>query len=449
MKRLFTAWTCVLACTLAFSLFSSNVWGEELSLNQAVSFALQHNLDVMNAALDISKAKDRSSAFRSTFFPKFSIYALGSQQLVPITVTIPEGTLGKYPIIGNLPGKDVPYTTPAVPTGFILTRVAQPLSGLYRTKLNSHVLNYSELLAQQKLRAKRQDIVRDVKQTYYGIEQVESSRQVIGETVTLYKEVERLTNDYVLKQTALEADLLQSQAALADAQQSDLSLANQEAKLKEQLNDFLGRDVLIEFDVVPMNEEIASYKVDLPATRQKALAHRPEVEQARLKVLQSQEELRAKKADYIPDVSAEFNSFTLLNYNAFLPTGSYSIGLSLTWEPFDWGRKKNEMAEKRDTISQDKNTQTSTERKVIMDVDDKYRQIQQASSKLNTAQVTQRAAAESLRVDKNQYEVQSALLKVVLQAEATLAQANSDYLHAMADYWAARADFDHAIGEDQ
>jgi outer membrane protein TolC len=440
---------CGLAAAVALALFSPYLRGEELSLNQAVSFALQHNLDVMNAALDISKAKDRSSAFRSTFFPKISLYALGSEQLVPISITIPAGTLGTYKIIGPLPAQNVPYTTPAVPTGFILGRVAQPLSGLYRTKLNSHVLNYSELLAQQKLRAKRQDIVRDVKQIYYGIEQVESSRQVITETVTLYKEVERLTNDYVLKQTALEADLLQSQAALADAQQSDLSLANQEAKLKEQLNDLLGRDVLIEFDVVPMNEAIVSYKVDLAAARQKALAHRPEVEQAHLKVLQSQEELRAKKAEYIPDISAEFNSFSILNYNAFLPTGSYSIGLSLTWEPFDWGRKKNEMAEKRDTIFQDRNTQTSTERKVIMDVDDKYRQIQQTSSKLNTAQVTQRAAAESLRVDKNQYEVQAALLKVVLQAEATLAQANSDYVHAMADYWTARADFDHALGEDK
>jgi len=46
----------------------------------------------------------------------------------------------------------------------------------------------------------------------------------------------------------------------------------------------------------------------------------------------------------------------LLNYNAFLPTGSYSIGLSLTWEPFDWGRKKNEMVEKRDTISRQKHS---------------------------------------------------------------------------------------------
>jgi outer membrane protein TolC len=40
-------------------------------------------------------------------------------------------------------------------------------------------------------------------------------------------------------------------------------------------------------------------------------------------------------------------------------------------------------------------------------------------------------------------------LKVVLQAETTLAQANSDYHRGLTDYWTARADFEHAIGEDQ
>jgi hypothetical protein len=41
------------------------------------------------------------------------------------------------------------------------------------------------------------------------------------------------------------------------------------------------------------------------------------------------------------------------------------------------------------------------------------------------------------------------LLKVVFQSQATLAQANSDYQHALADYWSAKAEFEHALGEDQ
>jgi outer membrane protein len=185
------------------------------------------------------------------------------------------------------------------------------------------------------------------------------------------------------------------------------------------------------------------------AARKKALAQRPEIQQARLKTLQSEEELRAKRAEYIPDISVEFNSITLLNFNSFLPGGTYSAGMSLSWEPFDWGRKRNEMAEKRDTVSQDKNTEASARRKVIMDVDDKYRQMQQSWSKLRAARLSQQAATENLRVDQNQYELQAALLKVVFQAQSTLAQANSDQQHALADYWTAKAEFEHALGDDQ
>ena len=430
----------------AFGLY---VEAEELHLDQAVHLALQHNLDIANTTLDISKAKDRSSAFRSQFFPKLSLYALGARQLQPVSITVAAGTLESKSPIGPIPSQDVKYTTPTEMTGFLFGRIAQPLSAIYRTRLNLKVLDFSTQLAQQKARSKRQDVVRDVKQLYYNIEQVQSSLVAIRETVKLYKEVERVTQDYVLKQTALESELLQAQAALADAEQSELTLSNQEAKQHEQLNDLLGRDVLTDFKVTAIEEDATAPEIDIVAARQKALAQRPEMDQAHLKVLQSEQEVRAKKAEYIPDISAELNTITLLNFNSFLPGGTYSVGVSLSWEPFDWGRRKNEIAEKKDTVTQDKNTELSTQRKIIMDVDDKYRQIQQSWSKLKAARLSQKAALENLRVDTNQYKVQAALLKVVFQAQTTLAQANSDYQHGLADYWTAKAEFEHALGENQ
>jgi outer membrane protein TolC len=364
-------------------------------------------------------------------------------------ITVAKGTLEPNSPIGPIPSQDVKYTTPTEMTGFLVGRISQPLSSIYRTRLNLKVLEFYTQLAQQKTRSKRQDVVRDVKQVYYNIEQVQSSLIAARETVKLYKEVERTTHDYVLKQTALESELLQAQAALADAEQSELTLSNQEAKQHEQLNDLLGRDVLVDFTVTAIDEDATAPEIDIVAARKAALAQRPEMDQAHLKVLQSEQEVRAKKAEYIPDISAELNTITLLNYNSFLPGGTYSVGVSLSWEPFDWGRKKNEIAEKKDTVTQDKNTEVSTQRKIIMDVDDKYRQIQQSWSKLKAAKLSQKAALENLRVDTNQYKVQAALLKVVFQAQATLAQANSDYQHGLADYWTAKAEFEHALGEDQ
>jgi len=421
----------------------------ELTLDEAVSLALKHNTDIANSALDVSKAKDRARAFRSFLFPKFSFYALGSEQLTPVDITIATGTLVPQSAIGPIPDHDVKYSTPIQPTGFLVSRAAQPLSSLYRVHLTLKALDISAQLAQQKARGKRQDVVRNVKQLYYNIAQAQSSLEVARESIQLYKEVERLTEKYVLEQTALKSQLLQAQASLANAEQSELVISNQQATQKEQLNDLLGRDVLTEFTVTAIDGQANSPNVDLVAARKKALAQRPELQQAQLKILQSEAELRAKRAEYIPDISVEFNSITLLNFNSFLPGGTYSAGASLSWEPFDWGRKRNEIAEKKDTVAQDKNTEVSTKRKIILDVDDKYRQMQQSWSKLRAAKLSQEAAAENLRVGKNQYEVQASLLQVVFQAETNAAQANSDYAHGLADYWTARAEFERALGEDQ
>ncbi len=437
------------ACASVLLLIGSALQAQELQLDQAVHLALQQNTEIANTLLDVSKASDRWKAFHTNLFPKLSLYALGSEQLQPVNITIPAGSIAtNFHGLGPIPERDVVFGTPMQPTGFLLGRVAQPLSQIYRVRLNLKALDFSKQLASEKVRAKRQDTVRDVKQLYYGIEQVQSSLVAVRETVQLYKEVERTTTDYVAKQAALESDLLQTQANLADAEQSEVVLSNQEAGLKEKLNDLMGRDVLTEFSVTPISEAENS-SIDLVAARKTALAQRPEVRQAQLKEMQSEQELRAKRSEYIPDVSAEFNSISLLNFNSFLPNGTYSIGVSLSWEPFDWGRKKNEIAEKRDTVTQDKNTETSTGRKVIMDVDDKYRQLQQGWSKLHASTLSQHAASETLRVDKNQYQVHAALLQVVFQAETSLAQANSNYQRALADYWSAKADFEHAIGQDQ
>ena len=434
----------LLALSLSFTLQAA----DELRLDQAVQMALTHNVDVVNSVLDVEKAADRSRAFHSALFPKTTVYALGSEQLSKFSFTVDAGSLGTYPGIGPVPAKDIPYSTSLQPTGLIIGRVSQPLSAIYRIRLNWKALDLITQISKEKARGKRQDTIQDVKQLYYNIEQAEGSLAVTRETIALYQEVERITNDYVAKQTELESDLLQVQANLAKAQESEQEVSSQEATQKERLNDLMGRDVLVDFTVTPMSDAKQT-ETDLSSARKTALDQRPEIREASLQIKRSAEELKAKRAEYIPDIAAEFNSFSFLNYSSFLPGGTYSVGFSLSWEPLDWGRKKNEIAEKRHTLEQDQNTEQSAQRKVIIDVDDKYRKMQLSWTKLNTARLSQRAAIESLRVAKDEYRVQAALLKIVDQGETAVAQANSDYQSALAGYWTSRAEFEHALGEDK
>jgi outer membrane protein TolC len=246
----------------------------------------------------------------------------------------------------------------------------------------------------------------------------------------------------------LKGDLLETRTRLAKTQQQEILLRNQESAGKEQLNQLLGREVLTEFELSPVLD-VSGDELGLEEARAQALRYRPEMRQAQFRHLQAEQDLRAKKAEYIPDISAEFNSVTLMNYGSFLPVQSMSVGLSLSWEPFDWGRKRHESAEKQRTVEQARIAQKEAESQVLLDINDKYRQLRYQQAELRVARLAQDTASENLRVMKNKYAVQAVLVKDVLQAQVSLEQSNTDYQQALTSFWNARADFERALGVDR
>ena len=433
----------------ALGFFAVSCLGQEiLTLDQAVAMALDHNRGLHNSTLEIRKAEDKFKANRTHQLPSFSLQALAAQQLQSFDFVLQKGVLGNYTGVGPLPDHDVHLKTPLEPTGMVIGKVSQPLSSLIRIRRNLDALRTGVELAREQTRADKQTVVREVKRLYYTLQQVESSLGSARETVALYKELGRLTENYVAGEVVLKSELLDVQTHLAKAEQSASLLEDQRETGREQLNQLLGRDVLTAFEVQPVLEN-AGESLDLEAARRQALERRPEIRQAKLRQTQAEQDLRAKKAEYIPDVAAEFNTLRFLNYGQFFPTGSNSVGVSVNWEPFDWGRKKHEAAEKQHIVDQARNSQQDAVNSVIADVNDKYRRLRQSQTQLRVARLAQQTALESLRVTRNKFAVQSVLLKDVLQGQVSLEQSNSDYQQALLSVWNSRADFERALGEDQ
>jgi outer membrane protein len=86
---------------------------------------------------------------------------------------------------------------------------------------------------------------------------------------------------------------------------------------------------------------------------------------------------------------------------------------------------------------------------VLVDINDKHRQLRYRRAELRVARLAQETALENLRVVKNKYVVRAALVKDVLQAQVNLEQSNAEYQQALTSFWNARADFERAVGEDR
>lgn len=285
-----------------------------------------------------------------------------------------------------------------------------------------------------------------MKQIYYELLRIQAALTIVEENIKLYRELDRTVTQYVIEKVALKADSLEAKAKLAAEEYSALTLRNAFANKKEQLNVLLGRDLQTEFTPAPF-AEAALFELDIAMAQTRALENRPEMKEARLQIRQAELDQRIKKSQAIPDISIAA-SYLHLSPISVIPRNIASIGVSVTWEPFDWGRRKHEVAEKGRTIEQAQLAVTATEAKIKQETRALFRELQEARAMLRVTQLAQESAQEKLRVVTVRYSEQSALLQDVLQAQAIHTETHQKYQQWLLAFWKTRAALEKAVGED-
>src|SRR4030095_6287941 len=176
--------------------------GEVLTLEQAISLALRGNHDVKNAELSVGKAGDELAAMRTIRLPPMHLYTLVSQQLVKHDITVDNPLSSLLPGVGPFFSVSVPRK----PTTVFAGQILQPISQQYRIGLNIEQVKLARDVETEKLHLAQQSTVDEVKRNYYGILQTQSALESVAEAIRLYRELDRVTTDYVARQVSLKSD---------------------------------------------------------------------------------------------------------------------------------------------------------------------------------------------------------------------------------------------------
>jgi outer membrane protein TolC len=417
-----------------------------LTVDQAVAIALAHNRFVQNAALEELKQRDGIAISKTNLLPILSVNVLESHLLQDVKLTFPAGFLGVYPIIGPIPNTPKDLVTQAKWTTFAYGGIDQPITQLYRARLGVKVQELSRDIAHQQLLLQRQTTADDVKRSYYGLLQTQASLQAAQDQTKQYRELDRITDEYLQQQTVLKADSLDVKTRLANSEYQETILRDSLATQKEALNNLLARDIRTDFGLAPI-PEFTTDALASEQARQKALSQRPEIQQAELKVRQAEYDRRVTKSKYFPDISATVRYVSSFDPQ-LSPANIASAGFFLSWDPFDWGRKRNELSQDSSTIQEAKNNVAETESQVLMDVNSAFRKLREAQGLLKVDQLTVETERERVREVTDKYRQQASLLKDVLQEEAQLGNANQQYQQALAQCWTARSDLEKSMGEE-
>jgi len=418
--------------------------GPVLTLEEAITIALIDNPSVDNASLDIDKSGTDIDVARADYFPQLNATVKSTRNFITQSYTYQQGSLGNFPATGPIPAETTEINSSSGWANTVGLTVTQSLTGIYAVTLQVEALSIQERIAAEQLRLELQDTAQQVKQLYYQILASESALKDSQSSIALYESLVGQLGNEVAQKTALEYQLLDSQAELAQSRMQALEQVNDIATQKEQLNNLMGRDTQEPFRVtgafVPPVVD-----VDGETARAVALAQRPEMRQAELNIALAEKQIAIEEYDYVPDIDLMLD-YSHNNYD-LLPNESLYVGVVLSWEFYDWGRRSSTIAGDRISVRQAMNDLASTRASVIADVNSSLRDIENALAAVAAARMSQKAGQEKLRVTQNRYNEQVALLSDLFDAEHDLFDANNNYIDAVLDAHEAQAALSSAMGE--
>ena len=446
-------WMRGIVGALFFFLLANLLLGQEppkqaemLTLDRAIALAVANNRQVRIANLELRKSTLDWEISKTRRLPSFSTNLYGSGLLAPVSFVIDEGTFGNFPSTGPIPDKRTKITTDPTFNLFVTGDIKQPISQLHRINLGIQASKLSIELSREEIRAQRIDIANQVRATYYEILRLQSATEASRTAIDSYRELSRLLDSYAAEQTVLKSDVLDVKTSLLSERQRELGLRHALQAQKEQLNLLLAREPETDFTIEPI-QAIELSEMDLVAARSRALDQRPELKQASISVRQADLNRRSKKSEYIPDVSAFVSYISPFNIN-FVPKNIATAGLQLSWEPFDWGRKRRELQERQLIVEQNQQKLEETRSRIVIEVGIKFRKLEDTKLQLEAAKVGQEAAQEKVRVTTAKFTEYAALLRDVLEQQARLASVNHQYQEALLSFWNAKADFAKSLGEE-
>lgn len=419
---------------------------DTLTLDDAVRLALEHNRSVSVATLQVERAEQKVAAARTRRWPNLELQATAGSTLNTIRVSYPGGAFGTYPGIGPIPPADTEVESPPSVSANVNATLAQPLTQLHRIGLTIQASELGRRVEQERLRQERAEIVAQVRGLYYELVQRESTVHAREEQVEALRELDRVVGQQVAAEAALRSDGLEVKSRLATEEYELAGLRGDLATARERMNLLLGRDLDTAFGVVAV-PETSLEEVDLASALAQAVERRPDLAQARLAVEQANVDRRIKKAERIPDLSLAVTYYTFVNVD-LIPRNIALAGVQLKWEPFDWGRRGKETAEKTLQVEQAKRQAREAEDRARIDVSERFRRLQQARILVEAARLGREAASERLRIMTTRHLQDAALLKDLLEAQAAMSGAHAEYDHALLTFWTARAELQKALGEE-
>ncbi len=420
--------------------------GQTLSVDEAVRMALEHNVGIVGAKASLDEARSSQYSALAGVLPNVSLNATRSGSW-------DNGATSTRPFFIN--GSVVNSTTPKSDNESYSTDPTFNASW--------QVLNLASLTgvtasrtgvraAQDRLQATRNDVSYETRQKYYEVVRAVRTADVNANALSLARDEERRVRAMFEVGSVSKSDLLQAQVRTAQSELDSLVSRNAVLSKRIALADQLG---LSEAEMARVDTSLTTtaQTYDTAQIMEEAARNRPDLAAARAESNAAKASLRAANFRRLPYLSlggsATFNprtssvstfSDTALSLASSSKSDSrYSASVSVNWNIFDGLATDAAIASARARKMRAESAYQQLQRNLEAEVRQVLLAYREATEGLRVAIRALESAEESHKLIQQKYNVGSATILELINAQVQLQRAANDEVSARASIKVAEA----------
>ncbi len=414
-----------------------------LTLTDAVHLAIAQNRALKIARLKVTENEQKKAGEHSAYFPTLTnqsnaLHITELQQL-----GIPAGAFGV------VSGTAVPAQGVSLGQGqktFMSsgTMLAQPLTQLIRVHAQNRIAAAEVATSRNEMKRAENQVAIQLHTLYYGILITRLQKQAAEQQAAYAGERLRESEDDIRNGSALKVAAIDGRAGLLQGQQAMLTAELQLSDLTAELNDLLGLPLdtqLVLDPAVPANVDLHSREEFV----QTAWAENPEIRASEDSVRKAKAAVAAAETAYIPDVTA-YARHSYQNGVPFLVHNFGEFGVHLSWEIFDFGKRRAAVRERQTQLAEAEENLRRLKDEVAVTVQRGYNKVERTRNMVQVANQVVKLRQESERLAENQRNQGVILVSDRRQATAASYKAQADSLQAQLGYLLAWAELQEAVG---
>ena len=473
----------------------------QLSLQQAIEMALEHNLNVVVSRLDtqvqaegVNSAKGVYRPFLSASFNNLDSRSPAQNQLIGATVLSSTrtdysffwqqqlNTGGAY----NVTWQNLRSTSNSAFTGFnplydaaVSAQITQPLAqnfGVDPNKQRLLVAQNGERISRSQLEMQVMATVRDVSFAYLNLVFSIRDLAVARQSLQLAQDLLRNNRIQVEVGTMAPIDVLEAEAEVARREEAVIVAEEAIGRTQDVLKQLINDPESSEFWVsnyapsdTPTMEEI---DIDVDEAVRVALQRRPIIEQSRIELETREYNVRFTKNQMLPQLDI-IGSFAMNGIGGnqlvrgdfaedptlIIPGGygdaidqvfggdfrDWSVGISASY-PLGNSTQVAQHAQAQVAARQQRAVNDATEIFIAQEVRQTARAVDTNRKRIDATRVARELAERRLEAEQKKFEVGMSTSFLIVQAQRDLAQAAAQELRALIDYNQAIVAFEHSRG---